>query len=134
MRHWRSTCSMGCPKPRSMPSESADTSSASRTWVRSASRAMEDGLDVVAVRIQHEGPVVARVVELADAGRAVVGAAGGERRRVERVDRLAVLDPERNVHAAVGPATALRDPEEGEVVAEAADVGSRLHQDTDPER
>ena len=32
IRHWRSTCSIGCPKPRSIPSESAPTSSASRTW------------------------------------------------------------------------------------------------------
>src|SRR5260221_89224 len=31
--HCRSTCSIGCPKPRSMPSESAATSSASRTVV-----------------------------------------------------------------------------------------------------
>ena len=31
IRHWRSTCSIGWPKPRSMPNESAATSSASRT-------------------------------------------------------------------------------------------------------
>src|SRR5690242_11242596 len=31
IRHWRSTCSIGCPKPRSTPKESAATSSASRT-------------------------------------------------------------------------------------------------------
>ena len=36
IRHWRRTCSIGWPKPRSMPSESAATSSASRTCVRSA--------------------------------------------------------------------------------------------------
>src|SRR5947209_10613086 len=41
--HCRSTCSIGCPKPRSTPSESAATSSASRTviWsgaIRSARR------------------------------------------------------------------------------------------------
>jgi hypothetical protein len=31
MMHWRSTCSIGWPKPRSTPSESAATSSARRT-------------------------------------------------------------------------------------------------------
>ena len=30
--HWRSTCSIGWPNPRSIPSESAATSSARRTW------------------------------------------------------------------------------------------------------
>ena len=37
IRHWRSTCSIGWPKPRSTPSESAATSSASRTCARSVS-------------------------------------------------------------------------------------------------
>ena len=37
IRHCRSTCSIGCPKPRSMPSESAATSSANRTCSRSVS-------------------------------------------------------------------------------------------------
>jgi hypothetical protein len=31
IRHWRRTCSSGCPNPRSTPSDSAATSSASRT-------------------------------------------------------------------------------------------------------
>jgi hypothetical protein len=39
---------------------------------------------------------------------------------VERVHGRAVLDPERDVDAVVGPAAALADPEEGEVVAEPA--------------
>ena len=37
IRHCRSTCSIGCPKPRSMPSESAATSSANRACARSTS-------------------------------------------------------------------------------------------------
>jgi hypothetical protein len=36
IRHWRSTCSIGCPNPRSTPSESAATSSASRARGRFA--------------------------------------------------------------------------------------------------
>src|SRR6266511_5971568 len=34
MRHCRRMCSIGCPKPRSIPSESAATSSASRSCAR----------------------------------------------------------------------------------------------------
>ena len=37
IRHWRSTCSIGWPKPRSTPSDRAATSSASRTLAPSAS-------------------------------------------------------------------------------------------------
>ena len=48
--------------------------------------AVEDRLDVVAVGIDDEGAVVARVVLGADAGLAVVLAAGGERGGVEAVD------------------------------------------------
>jgi len=53
-----------------------------------------DGLDVVAVGIEHERAVVVGVVDLARAGAAVVLAAGGGRRLVEGVDGGAVLDPE----------------------------------------
>src|SRR5215211_2119359 len=38
-QHWRNTCSIGCPKPRSIPSESAATSSANRMCARSVSLA-----------------------------------------------------------------------------------------------
>jgi hypothetical protein len=43
-----------------------------------------DDLDVVAVRVEHEGAVVARVVDGALAGGAVVLVARGERGGVER--------------------------------------------------
>jgi len=45
-----------------------------------------DGLNVVAVRVEGEGAVVAGVVDRAPAGWAVVGTAGGERGGVEGVD------------------------------------------------
>ena len=44
---------------------------------------MTAGLDVVSVEVEHESAVVRRVVDLADAGAAVVGGAGGERCLVE---------------------------------------------------
>jgi hypothetical protein len=47
---------------------------------------MADGLDVVAVRIEHEGAVVAGVVMFAHAGRAIVATACRDGRRVEGVD------------------------------------------------
>jgi hypothetical protein len=37
IRHWRRTCSIGCPNPRSTPSDSAATSSASRARGATAS-------------------------------------------------------------------------------------------------
>ena len=70
---------------------------------------MEDGLDVVAVRVQHVGGVVAVAVLGARSRRAVVAAAGVERRRVEGVDGLAAVAFERDVRAAGG--AALMDPE-----------------------
>ena len=53
-------------------------------------RLVADGLDVVAVGVEHVGAVVVRVVDLAHAGGAVVGAAGLERGGVEGVDGGAV--------------------------------------------
>ena len=58
---------------------------------------MVDGLHVVAVRVEHVGGVVARVIA-ALAGRAVVAAAGGERRLVERADLLWAGRLKREVH------------------------------------
>jgi hypothetical protein len=56
-----------------------------------------DGLDVVAVGVEDERAVVARRVVGADARPAVVGAARGERRRVEGVDLRAGVGGERDV-------------------------------------
>lgn len=60
---------------------------------------MVDHLDVVAIGVEHEGTVVAGVVG-AFAGRAVVGATGGDRRRVERIDGGTVAGLEGQVVAA----------------------------------
>jgi hypothetical protein len=38
-----------------------------------------DRLDIVAVGIEHEGAVIVRMIMRADAGRAVVAAAGSDR-------------------------------------------------------
>ena len=50
---------------------------------------MTDGLDIVAVGIEHEGSVVIGVVVGTQAGRAVVLAARSDRRAVEGIDRCA---------------------------------------------
>ena len=65
-------------------------------------RRVADGLDVVAVGVEHVGAVVVGVVDLADPGRAVVGPAGGERGGVERVDGRAIGGRERDVHVRGG--------------------------------
>ena len=49
-----------------------------------------DGLDVVAVRIEQEGRIIARMIFCPLAGRAIVRAAGRESGCVELVDHLAV--------------------------------------------
>jgi hypothetical protein len=46
-----------------------------------------DGLDVVAVGVEDECPVITRVVLLPQTGRAVVLAAGCQRGRVEGIDQ-----------------------------------------------
>src|SRR5258708_40095434 len=67
-------------------------------------------LDVVAVGIEHEGAVVIRVVVRPQPRRAVILAAGGERRTVEGVDRCAIIGGDRDVQDALNPALAT-DPE-----------------------
>jgi hypothetical protein len=47
---------------------------------------VEDGFDVVAVPVEHEGGVVAPAVFGTEAGRAVVGAAVADRRGVPALD------------------------------------------------
>ena len=46
MRHWRRTCSIGCPKPRSIASESAARTSASRTRAPSSPRGRSLGSEL----------------------------------------------------------------------------------------
>ena len=84
--------------------------STARSVVIAGLSLVADRFDVVAVGVEDERAVVGRVVVLADAGRAVVGAAGRERGRVEGVDRLAVVAGERDVRAGA-VRLALRDPE-----------------------
>ena len=62
---------------------------------------MVDDLDVVPVRVQDERPVVARVVDGALAGPAVVRVARGERCRVEGANRGVVVRGEREVDVLV---------------------------------
>jgi hypothetical protein len=57
-----------------------------------------DPLDVVALRVEHEGAVVVLVVP-AHARRSVVRAAGGEAGGVERVDGRAIVAGERDVQS-----------------------------------
>ena len=50
IRHWRSTCSMGWPKPRSIPRDKAATSSASRTRPGSSLAAIVHAIEASPVR------------------------------------------------------------------------------------
>lgn len=68
---------------------------------------MADDLNVVPVRDEHEGAVVVRVVDLADARPSVVFPACLERGRVEGVYGFAILGRERHMYAAVRIAIAL---------------------------
>ena len=60
---------------------------------------MVNGLDVVAVGVEHEGGVIAGVIG-AQAGGAVVGAAGGEAGMIKGLDLGVVGGLEREVDAA----------------------------------
>jgi hypothetical protein len=94
-----------------------------------------DGLDVVAVRVEHVGAVVVRVVDLAHAGAAVVRPARRQRGGVERVHGGSVRDGKRDVYAGVRRPAPGGDPEERlAVAAEAADPGERLHQQLEAQR
>ena len=64
-----------------------------RAELRFVRSLVQDRLDVVAVGVEQEGAVVALVVLGAQAGRAVVAAAGGEAGGVERVDLVARWRP-----------------------------------------
>ena len=76
---------------------------------------MVDGLDVVAVRVEEEGGIVAGVVG-ALAGGAVVTAARGEAGGVEAPDRLAVGGLEGEVDARDRPVDGVVGPVDIELV------------------
>ena len=87
----RARCARGRACARARGARAARSVSTSYGHASSLVRgSVADGLDVVAVGIEDEGAVVVLVVVVADPGRAVVGPAGGERGRVERVHRRPV--------------------------------------------
>ena len=94
--------------------------------------AVAHGLDVVPVGIEHEGAVVARVVDLAHAGAAVVARPGRESGLVERVHGRAVRSGERHVRG-LGP-SARPEPELGLAVRPVAHHLRELEQPLHPQR
>ena len=73
---------------------------------------MADGFDVVAVGIEDERTVIVGVIVRPNAGRAIVTAAGGERRRMESVDPLPAVTSKSDMHRRL-VARRLMDPEGG---------------------
>ena len=94
-------------------------------------------LDPVAVGIDDEGRIVAHAIMRAQARRAVGAAAGGKRRRVERVDLAGGFRPQADMRAALRRdrrhAVAQIDPELRIALAE-ADRRRPRHQARKPER
>src|SRR5690348_11809453 len=72
---------------------------------------VEHRLDVVAVRVEDEGAVIALVVDRPLARRAVVAVARLDRGSVERVDLLPALRGERDVDVLAQRLAVLRDRE-----------------------
>jgi hypothetical protein len=56
-----------------------------------------NGLDVVAVGVEHKGPVIVGVIMRPEAGRSVVLAASGNRGGIERIDLCAARSGERDM-------------------------------------
>ena len=71
---------------------------------------MADGFDVVAVGIEDERTVIVGVMRRPNAGRAIVTAAGGERRPMERVDPLPAVASKSEMYRRL-VARRLMDPE-----------------------
>src|SRR5665213_1234624 len=74
--------------------------------------AVANSLDVVAIRIEHERPVIVGVIMRAQSRRAVVRAAGRERGLVKPVDGFPVRRGEGDMGASLQNAL-MADPEEG---------------------
>src|SRR5262249_38421970 len=79
---------------------------------------MPHRLDPIAVGIDDEGGVVVGVIFGTKAGLTVVAAAGGERRRVERVDRATERRAEADVAVERGAVPVVRDPERQRLLLE----------------
>ena len=73
---------------------------------------MADGFDVVAVGIEDERTVIVGVIVRSNAGRAIVTAAGGERRPMESVNPLPAVASKSDMHRRL-VARRLMDPEGG---------------------
>ena len=100
---WRAGSGSRRGRPCRRASERERPSAASRRPSLGALRRLvADGLDVVAVGVEHVRRVVGRVVLRTHAGSAVVCPARGQRRRVERVHGFAVIALESDVRAADG--------------------------------
>src|SRR5260221_13010840 len=101
--------------------------------MRYSSRRVADGLDVVAIRVEHEGAVIVGVVMRPRSRWAVVASARGQRRAIERVDDRARIGTKCNVHAG-SIWRSLADPEVG--LRRHAEPGDllELHEDAVAER
>src|SRR5687767_14744524 len=86
------------------------TRSADSAEGRASRRRMADRLDVMAVGIEHEGRVIIRMVVRPQPRRAVVPAAGRQRRAMERVYGGAILGHDRDMQRLLELALAA-DPE-----------------------
>ena len=119
---------------RSTSSRAWTTSSTTRRSRRGGrcSAVVVDGLDVVAVGVEHERAVVAGVVDGALAGRAVVAVAGRGRRGVEGVDGRVVLAPNAMWTCSVGGSPV--DERERAAVACELDVVGRVRADLEARR
>src|SRR5690349_4749636 len=84
---------------------------------------MANRLDVVAVGVEHERPIIIRMIMRPQARRAIVLAAGGDRCAVERIDCRAVIRRNRDMYDALEAAFAA-DPEVRLAVATEADCGA----------
>ena len=98
------------------------TAATSRNWF------LKDGFDVVAVRVEHEGGVVAPAVLGTEAGRAVVRAAVANRRGVPALDADVIGRDKRDVRGGRDAVSTWLDSDsvKREVVARAApeqDIG-----------
>ena len=104
-RSWRTGSSGGLVSGSRHPLRGIDL----RRICQGRSRGLvADRLDIVAVGVEHEGAVVGGVIVGADAGRAVVLAAGRDGRLVERIDLGAAAGGECDVHAGRDLAAAAR--------------------------
>src|SRR5215813_4651851 len=92
-----------CGERRSLPEDLRDQAPIS-------SRRVADRLDIMAVRIEHKGAVVIRMILRPHAGRAIVLGAGGNRSAIEFVDCSSVLSGDSDMHGVVEAALAT-DPE-----------------------